>query len=198
MKWLLATFLLFATGLSTAAFAAEQSTSDLNPLTMNQWVHLAPDGSLNGRVLLANAKGQSSIIGTANLVLRDRDGSTHQGQTDGEGRFQFNGLKPGIYSLIASGKNCFASIALHVLPADSVKESGFPSTVEVSAGRIRNDTIQMAIARYLPPNLTKNESTMETANLQDLASRIYGTELSQVVQIDGGMNGRIFAQVPKA
>ena len=52
--------------------------------------------------------------------------------------------------------------------------------------------MKMAIARYLPPNLQDPNASLENADLKNLASRVYGNELSQVVQIDGGMTGRIF------
>jgi hypothetical protein len=190
MNRLLAALALIMAGVCVAGVARAQSTS--NQLTMNQWVHLAQDGSLTGRVLLANAKGQASIPAAATVLVRDNNGSTFQGQTDSEGKFKFNSLKPGIYTLIAKGQNAFASVALHVLPVDDALGYGFPSVVEISAAKIHDSTVKMAIARYLPPNLQNPNASLGNADLKNLASHVYGNELSQVVQIDGGMKGRIF------
>ena len=90
MNRLLAALGLITAGVCVTGVAHAQSTP--NHLTMNQWVHLAQDGSLTGRVLLANAKGQASIPVAATVLVRDNNGSTFQGQTDNEGKSLLQGL----------------------------------------------------------------------------------------------------------
>ena len=192
MKRFLSALTLFASCLCLTTFAVAQTDSNSSKLTMNQWVHLSQDGALTGRVLLANAKGQASTLDGVNVSIRDRDGASHQGQTDASGKFRFPDLKPGIYSLAARGSNTFASIALHVLPYRSGTSDGFPTVAEVSVARLQNETVQMAIARYLPPKVEKDNTSIDTSMLSELASQVYGSELSQVVQVNGGMKGQIF------
>ncbi len=191
MKLLLAAFLALASGSSAVLLAVEKPTAN-NHLTMNQWVHLTADGSLNGRVLFASAEGQASTLSGINVSLRDRDGTTFTAQTDERGKFKINGIQPGIYALIARGANAFASAALHLLPVDEKSADGFPAVAEISAAKIQDTTVQMAIARYLPPNLQRGDASIDRADLEQLASHVYGSELSQVQQIGGGMKGKIF------
>lgn len=190
MNRLLAVTAIILACVCVSSSANAQSPS--NQLTMNQWVHLAEDGALTGRILLANASGQASVQSAMTVLVRDDAGNTHQRQTDSEGQFSFDGLKPGIYSLVAKGQGAFATAALHVLPTSEGAGDGFPSTAEISAAKIHDKTVQMAIARYLPPNLERDLAPFATVNLDKLASHIFGSELSQVVQVDGGMKGNIF------
>ncbi len=192
MKRFLTAMTLFASCLCLTTLAVAQTDANSSKLTMNQWVHLSQDGALTGRVLLANTTGQATTLGGVNVSIRDRDGDSHQAQTDASGKFSFLDLQPGIHSLVAQGADTFASIALHLLPYNMEAGDGFPTIAEVSVARLQNATVQLAIARYLPPNLEKDNASIDLSNLNELASQVYGSELSQVVQVDGGMKGQIF------
>lgn len=190
MKRLLVSLILLSIGLHAASSADDQSNSDY-PLTMNQWVHLAEDGSLNGRVVVADTN-HASLVDSTRVLVRDQNGTTQLSRTDSYGRFKFTGLQPGIHSLVVGGENAFASVALHVLPTDDALDYGFPSMAEISAARIGTATVQKVVAAYMPSSLAPFSPSIETDNFEALASRVYGTELSRVVQVDGGMKGNIF------
>ena len=192
MKLLLSAILVFSIGSYAAGIAAAQSDSN-QPLTMNQWVHLTEDGSFNGRVLLAKTNRRASTLGSTRVLIRDQNGATQLSQTDSYGRFRFAALQPGIYSLIVGGESAFASVAVHILPAGGELDSGFPSFAEISAANIQDAMVKDSIAAYMPSSLTTNRPSIETLNFEELASRIYGTELSQVARINGGMKGTIFS-----
>jgi hypothetical protein len=162
-----------------------------NKLTMNQWVHLNSDGNLHGRIVLTTEKGLATALGAVHVAIRDRDGQTTQFQTGTDGKFKFDSLKPGVYSLVAQSPNAFAVVALHVLAADKGYGYGFPDFAEISMAKLATSTAQMAIARYMPPNLPKDEASIAGADFDKLAPIVYGTELSQIVQHGQGLKGKI-------
>ncbi len=82
-------------------------------------------------------QGYLTIPGADSLRAADgmtvwfvRDGQTvASGETDQRGLFQVNGLTPGWYTLIASGKYGFMAVGAEVLPVDGLADS-----IDVAAG----------------------------------------------------------------
>ncbi|MGB7323294.1 MAG: hypothetical protein WBD31_00375, partial [Rubripirellula sp.] len=91
------------------------------------------DGKLNGNVF-ALLGGQDSVEGTRVHIL---DGETEVASVgvDQAGKFSIDGLSPGVYSIVAVGKNGFAAVAFEAVaqPANAVVDGEIPVSVEPSA-----------------------------------------------------------------
>ncbi len=86
-------------------------------------VHLRVDGNLAGRLSMIDPSGKR-IPARANVSFLQNGQVVASAQSDEFGRFQVTGLRPGVYSVIASGPDGFAAVSVQVLPfaADASKE----------------------------------------------------------------------------
>ena len=86
-------------------------------------VHLRVDGNLAGRVSVLTPDGKR-VPARAHVSFLQSGQIRGAADTDEQGRFQVNGLQPGVYSVLASGPDGFAAVSVQVLPysPDAPKE----------------------------------------------------------------------------
>lgn len=175
------------------AVKAAEST-DRSPLVVNQWVRLAAEQPLVGKVVMPSADGKGTLVRQASIAMVSEGGDVQRVETDADGRFSFGAVTPGIYSLTARGKGAISIVALHVVDAADEAASSYPTTVEMPAAAIDFATVNMAIIRYLPPGPSmKSNVSMKTADLSKLAPKVYSDRVFRVSQVEGGMLGRIYS-----
>jgi len=176
---------------SAVAFAA--SPDDQPTLFVNQWVQQSESQTLTGKIVVPQANGVSVQVKLAHVALVGENGVIRQSKTSPSGSFTFDDVTPGIYSLTARGKDSFSVVALHVVEKNREGADQLPKSVVMPAAIIDFATVNSAVVRYLPPSgSAAPKFSMNTANVQDLASKIVGTDLFRIAQVDGGMSGQIF------
>lgn len=78
-------------------------------------VHLQVDGNLKGKLSILDSAGKPSPA-QAKITFLQNGQVVATAQADAGGVFQVPGLKPGVYSVIASGPDGFAATTVQVLP----------------------------------------------------------------------------------
>jgi len=174
--------------------AVKADISDMpSHLVANQWVRHEPGKPLAGSVVIPQANGISMKIDVASVALVGEDGAVRRVETDPQGTFSFDNVKPGIYALTARGKDVLSIVALHVVDAATEDASEYPTEVEMPAALIDYATVKSAIARYLPPSGSPVPAmTLTDAKLNDLAGKVLGADMFRVAQVGTGMEGRIY------
>jgi hypothetical protein len=161
------------------AFAAD--------VTEHQWVRLSANDSVMGRVVVPRTDGISSARdATVTLINRTGNFATEPVKSDNTGRFTLNGVRPGVYTLMIRGDDLFACCAMHVVSADvPIKE-----TFEIAAGVVDFGVVRNAMVRYMPTTLAADVEFDPGSN--PLATeRAIGGSTVRVMQVDGGLNGRL-------
>jgi hypothetical protein len=82
-----------------------------------QTVSLRVDGNLAGLVTILDAYGHAVPVQVTVALVRDGK-VVASVRSDDTGAFQFVGLAPGVYSVIASGTEGFAALSIRVVPFD--------------------------------------------------------------------------------
>ena len=166
--------------------------SDVNSLTVNQWVQPQEQGVLKGRLVVPAKSGASKVIANGSVSIVGTNGTKLAASTNENGEFAISNVAPGIYALTAQGESAFAAFAMHVLDSNVQTDTKFASEVEVCAASIRHDAVKQAISRYLP-RTTQAHSTMQNVQWNAIAQRAGGEGSSLIVQVDGGMKGQVYA-----
>ena len=83
--------------------------------TFSVVVYLRVDGNVAGRVNVLDASGRR-LPAKAHISLIRGGKTVSAVDTNERGQFQVHGLQPGVYSVIASGPDGFAVLAVQVLP----------------------------------------------------------------------------------
>lgn len=157
-------------------------------LTFQQWVQLSDDGNLTGRTFKSVANGESVGMEDVSVKLEASDGTVKTSTTDSEGNFLFEGVEPGIYSIVAQGESVYACIAMHVVDA-TAGASALPNDALISLADIDFSTIKTAMIRYMPPKFAPVTGGIEIGDGSELASQLVGSSMFKVSQRDGGMSG---------
>ena len=85
------------------------------PKTTKAVVHLQVDGNLKGQLVVLDAAGKPTPAQGKVSFLQNGQ-VVAAAQTDSNGVFQVPGLKPGVYSVLASGPEGFAAMTVQVSP----------------------------------------------------------------------------------
>ena len=81
------------------------------------WVTTNDEGNLEGRISAIEAEESSAVpIERLKVTLLQKGETIRKGTTIEEGRFVLKDVDPGVYTLVASGKNGFLAYGVHVLP----------------------------------------------------------------------------------
>lgn len=98
--------------------AAVEGDQAVTNVIRAHWVHLTPGGEVRGRISTINDETEQ-LEPAAGLQIRFiQDGQTRgQADTLPNGEFIASGLKPGVYTLVASGARGFVAYSLNLLPA---------------------------------------------------------------------------------
>jgi len=172
---------------------AEVNAADVPQLVVNQWVRYEAGTPLTGTLILPQANGQGTQILSACVAMVGDNGMAQCAQTDADGSFQFDNVKPGIYALTARGKDVFSVVALHVIDSADPDAAGYPATVEMPAAKIAYATVKSAIVRYLPPiGAAVPTVGIQNVKFDELSDKVVGNELFRVAKTDEGMVGRIY------
>ena len=190
MKNLLPVVPLIAAGLLASPAAAADGASQLTGA--NQWISPSEPGVLRGRVVLPVGAGVTEAVDNAQVVLVGDNGEALQGETDTTGQFVIEGVAPGIYALSARNERAFACCAMHVLPSEGNLAEQFPPEAEIAAANIDSATVRMAMIRYLSPQADETALSLDSAQLQALATQVGGTPSFQVMQAEGGLRGTLY------
>lgn len=182
-----------ATGNQQSAVVPRSATEPavVNHLTMNQWVRVAADGSLSGRVFLPSAGGRAEALADVSVAIMSRDGQVLRAKTDSKGMFQIQNAEPGVYALTARGENVFACCAMHVVGSDTATKVELPTQADIAVANIDYTVVNTAVIRYMPANVASADTSLADADLDGLKDRIRGQDVFRVAQTDGGMKGRI-------
>lgn len=177
---------LVCTGTATAAELGQQ-------LTINQWVRLAEDGTLNGRLMATSLDGSALGVDGVEVTVQQDGGEAFDATSNVDGEFSITGVTPGIYSLTARGETSFASCAMHVVGSDVETARDLPIQSLISLADVDQSIVQGAMVRYLPPTFEPIRHSIEEADLTGLRTRVVSDHLFKVAQTDGGLSGVIYA-----
>ena len=167
------------------------TTETLNHLTMNQWVQVAENGSLTGRVFLPQAGGQSEVLADVSVAILARDGEVLRAKTNSGGEFQIADVRPGVYALTARGKNAFACCAMHVVDSGQAAGLEFPQQADIAMAGLDYTAVNTAVIRYLPPSVKEQKVNFSNVDLSGLKNRVCGESLFRVAQSADGMKGKL-------
>lgn len=183
----LITLTALAMGSSVSA-AAERFDG---PLSLNQWVRIADDGSVTGTVVVPGPSGSVEVVPSAVVTLSSSRGESFRVVADRSGRFVIDDIVPGVYSMIASDESSFACYAFHVVGGDQPGADRLPTDAELVAAKIPGETIRSAITRYLPARLLQASVDVESVQMEQLAESVRHRRPFSVSRLDGGLEGLI-------
>ena len=87
---------------------------------------IEPDGRVIGRIhQIHNMNGRPVEVKDTGIYLIRENVILARAKTNYYGVFEFKNVQPGFYGLVAAGKDGFAAIAVEVVPAPDVPETGF-------------------------------------------------------------------------
>ncbi len=125
-KYCLMLVAFHATGISAPAQEAISSApvsvtaaDFINTLQQREWVSLNAKGALEGKVNALNAEGELQSLANVAVSLMLDGKQVAQALTNQDGEFEFAGVAPGTYALVAKSESAFSTYALHVLAAGS-------------------------------------------------------------------------------
>ena len=167
------------------------SSAAAQPPTLIQWVRLDNGGRLSGTVSSADVGGSVRPVAAAEVVLAGRPGETFRATADVGGRFTFNGLEPGVYSLSARGRDVYACYALHLVGRDTPGADELPRQVPIVAARVPLASIESAVVRYLPSRPDPVAFDLGALQLDRLGDEVRQGSLLRVRQQGGGLTGQI-------
>lgn len=173
-------------GLSLPAQAETNST----PLLISQWIQQSADGAISGRLIVPQAAGAAEAVSAATVGLVNAQQEMKTIRTDEQGGFRFEGVEPGVYTLISRGpQNVCSVVALHVLPAGE-QAIELPQELEVAAAQVDFASINQMMIRYLPP--TAPHTASADVNWNAVAAQVGGRSMHRVLQSDGGLAGQVY------
>lgn len=167
-----------------------QAESDAPAPIVNQWIQQASDGSVSGKLVVPQVAGAAEAASEATVGLVGEQREMKTTRTDEQGGFRFEGVEPGVYTLIGRGANNVCSVvALHVLPAGEGALE-LPQELEVAAAQVDFASINQMMIRYLPP--TPPHAASADVNWNAVASQISGRSIHRVLQSEGGLTGQVY------
>ena len=159
-------------------------------LLVNQWIQQSADGAISGKLVVPQAAGTAVAASAATVGLVSEHREMKTARTDEQGGFRFEGVEPGVYTLISRGANDVCSVvALHVLSADE-QAVDLPQELEVAAARVDYASLNMMMIRYLPPAAPQTASV--DVDWNSVAAHVGGRSMHRVVQNNGGLSGQIY------
>ncbi len=175
---------------SVAGFSlSAQADTSPAPLLVNQWIQQSADGAISGKLVVPQAEGAAVAASAATVGLVSEQREMKTTRTDGQGRFRFEGVEPGVYTLIGRGaQNVCSVVALHVMPAGK-QAIDLPQELEVAAAQVDFASINMMMIRYLPPAAP---SASVDVDWSTVASHIGGRSMHRVLQSEGGLTGQVY------
>ena len=87
------------------------------PLESKHTIKLRVDGNLAGRVTVLDSTGQHRPVRVRVALLRNRQ-VVGSARSDEMGYFQVPNVSPGVYSVVALGRDGFGAVGVRVLPFD--------------------------------------------------------------------------------
>ncbi len=172
-----------------AAIAFEKP---LNDLFSRQWVKLDDSGRIEGQIVELLADDKRPMEGLPIALVRDGK-IVSSATADIAGKFAFQGIEPGLYSLVSRTNQTIAAFALQVL--DGKDASHLPNSIEVRAIRSASDDgekIKEIIRSQVVPGFVSHPSETSAATTDPLASE-RRFALSHVVKLDshGNLQGQL-------
>lgn len=165
----------------------------LNDLFSKQWVKVDAQGGIEGSLVELTSFDKRPLSGLpVNLV---RDGRIVVSSTsDGSGKFRFDNVAPGLYSLVTRTNQSFSALALQVLDAE--KGSHLSNSIEVrpvrSAGNRVKDIVR---AQTIPAFLASVAEADSVVQSNDPIANERRFALTHVVKLDG--SGNLVGQLAK-
>ena len=179
---------------SVAAAFAVASDKPLNDLFSRQWVKLDASGRIEGQVVELLADDKRPIDGVPVALVRDGK-VVSSANADSTGKFSFQGIEPGLYSLVSRTNQTLAAFALQVL--DGQAADHLPSAIEVRAIRSVSDNgekVKEIIRSQVVPGVLSPDAMASVAMDPLAAERRFA--LSHIVKLDG--NGNLQGQLAKS
>lgn len=170
-----------------------QSVLDRDQLTVSQWVTPAVPGELRVRVLLPLPGGEVRLLPDAEVVLIGSENTLLNGVTDGNGDVSIQGVRPGVYSLLAATPAFAGVFAVHVLANDCPGADLYPDKIEIPCGRIAFEMFASLVLPLLENEYSIDELVVHTDRVAQLVDHVLGNRQYRVRRQDSGMQGHIYA-----
>lgn len=168
--------IVFSSSLASAADVTEQ-----------QWVRVAENGNVRGRVVVPRSGGISAARGAQVSLLDQQGHPVVEGvNSDNTGRFVLGKVSPGVYTLMIQGDNVFACCAMHVVRSEVPIRDEF----EIAAGAVDYGVVKGVLVRYLPP-VRNNDIVFNPSDNPLATDRALTGEVMRVRQFQGGLKGRL-------
>ncbi|MEM6363602.1 MAG: carboxypeptidase-like regulatory domain-containing protein [Planctomycetota bacterium] len=180
--------------LALVSFAVVSPAAEGSPqLTVQQWITRGADGQVAGRIVLPVGEAASQPVAGVQVALASLAGETIKAAsvTNDRGEFSVANVPPGVYTLVARGKNVFSCCALHVVEPAGNTTLQQSSIAEIAAANIDFTDIKTAIIRYMPPTVP-TDARFERQSAEKVMTAFDATQAYRVAQVDGGMTGRLF------
>jgi hypothetical protein len=153
------------------------------------WVTLSAAGSLSGRMTTLGSDGEYLPATEVTVTFVQSGQVSARVTTDVAGEFRLDDFAPGVYSVVASGRNGFAAYSLIVLPhAERISghhDGTFPVRLALARGQPVEDRLQMDVTALSP--------TFDT--LRNLLEQYYPQ--MEVSTLDGEAYERILDDLPR-
>ena len=177
-------------------FAEEKPTPEAVPepvelpaLTLRQWTTLGARGTLRGSLSVLGKESAAVALRGARLQLL-RDGAVVSKATSStEGEFEFTNVVPGVYTLVATDRECFA-----VLPITAVAQEGDQIAMPLSVIAVQGLSAsrrQSMLAAMTPPSSEELASDDVPADFVATERSVMGTH-RVAMTTDGGFVGNVF------
>lgn len=101
------------------ALEASKSQDDapLSDTLRAHWITTNEDGNLDGRISAIEPSQSSTVpIEKLDVALMKKGEKVHKAVTDNDGKFILKDVAPGVYTLLAAGRNGFLAYGVQVLP----------------------------------------------------------------------------------
>ncbi len=134
-----------------AGWEAASTTVNGNSITnllRGNWIMLDPNGRFEGQVITASDADSKNMI----VFLLNMGRLVKQTRVDAEGRFDFNNVQQGAYSLVGWGPNGFFGFGVNILANNPNADASLLNSIKVRAFQNKT-TINTDWIRYYAPGV---------------------------------------------
>ena len=138
------------------------------------WVTTNDEGNLEGRISAIEAEQSSAVpIERLKVTLLQKGETIRKGTTIEDGQFVLKDVDPGVYTLVASGKNGFLAYGVHVLPKLAEFDAFDDARIKPLSPRNKFDNANNLLGKSAKSTLAKRNfyvshvSRFSKVNLED-------------------------------
>ena len=171
----------FVSGIEGVGYARDPKQEGLK-ISGGFEFNLDEDGNFTGQVIVPSDEETPRDLSELNVFLIQNDSEYAQDDVENNGDFQFRNVAPGVYGLIASGKDGFAAVSIRLIGGkEKAKDKVGLKDADKQANYVTVHNESLPAINLLTIPLITNPS-----DVKYVRNAIQGLNIQQLANIQGG------------